>query len=222
MQRFFDILFSGIAIIILSPILIIIMTVLLLTGEHKVFYFQKRIGKCGKPFYLFKFVTMVTNAEKMGLGDITVRNDIRVLPVGKVLRITKLNELPQLLNIFLGHMSVIGPRPLLEDGYNCYSAQVKNMIDQVLPGLSGIGSIVFRDEEEILSLVDDPKYFLDTVISSYKGELEVWYVKNRCIVLYFKLIILTAVSVINSKSNLYRRWLKNLPPIPDALKQYIY
>ena len=183
MQRFFDILFSGVAIVILSPILTIITIVLLFTGEHKVLYFQRRIGKYGKPFYLFKFVTMVTNAEKMGLGDITVRNDVRVLPVGKVLRITKLNELPQLLNIFLGHMSVIGPRPLLESGYNCYSPEVKNMIDQVLPGLSGIGSIVFRDEEKILTLVDDPKYFLNTVISAYKGELEVWYVRNRSIIL---------------------------------------
>lgn len=222
MQRFFDILFSSFAIIILSPILLVIIIVLLLTGEHKVFYLQKRIGKYGRPFYLFKFTTMITDAEKMGLGDITVRNDARVLPVGKILRITKLNELPQLLNIFIGNMSVIGPRPLLESGYNCYSLSVKNMINQVSPGLSGIGSIVFRDEEEILTLVDDPKYFLDNVISSYKGELEVWYVKNRCIGLYFKLIILTVISVFNSKSNLYRRWLKDLPPIPDMLKQYIY
>ena len=107
MIRFFDILFSGIALLILSPLLVPVSIILRLTGEGEVFFLQERIGKGGKKFKLFKFATMLKNSPNIGTGTVTMRNDPRVLPVGKLLRKTKINELPQLLNIFIGDMSVI-------------------------------------------------------------------------------------------------------------------
>ena len=116
MKRFFDIVLSGLAILCLSPLLIPVVIILKLTGEHYIFYTQERIGLGGKPFGLLKFATMLKNSPNMGAGDITTHNDPRVLPFGRILRKTKINELPQLFNIFLGDMSIIGPRPLTEIG----------------------------------------------------------------------------------------------------------
>ena len=112
MERFFDILFSGIAILILSPLFIVVILILRFTGEGEIFFLQDRIGKGGNKFKLFKFVTMIKNSPDMGTGTITIKNDPRILPFGKFLRKTKINELPQLLNIFFGDMCIIGPRPL--------------------------------------------------------------------------------------------------------------
>ena len=111
MIRFFDILFSGLAIIILFPFMLPIMIGLKLTGEHDIFYCQERVGKGGKIFKVLKFATMMRNSENMPGGVLTQKNDPRILPMGKFLRKTKINELPQLINIFIGQMSVIGPRP---------------------------------------------------------------------------------------------------------------
>ena len=114
MTRFFDILFSGLAIIILFPFMIPIMIGLKLTGEHDIFYGQPRIGKHGKEFKVLKFATMLKNSPNMAGGLFTSENDPRILPMGKFLRKTKINELPQLLNIFVGQMSVIGFRPTVK------------------------------------------------------------------------------------------------------------
>ena len=112
LARFFDIFLSSLAITALSPLLIPVMLVLALTGEGKIFFRQERIGKGMKAFKLLKFATMLENSPNMGSGTITTKNDPRILPVGRLLRKTKINELPQLINIFLGDMSIIGPRPL--------------------------------------------------------------------------------------------------------------
>ena len=217
MQRFFDILFSGIAIIILSPLLLITMIILKCTGEHEVFYLQTRMGKGGKPFGIIKFATMLKNSMNMGAGGVTVRNDPRILPVGRVLRKTKINELPQLFNIFIGQMSIVGWRPLVVSSYELYSDEVKSYISTVSPGLSGVGSIIFRDEEKYYQDLLDPMEFYNRVILPYKGQVEIWYVQHKSIVLYFKIIILTVISVINPKSNLYLKWFKGLPERPAEL-----
>ena len=115
-KRFFDIIFSLIAFIILLPVFIPIVILLLLTGEHEVLFKQERVGYKNKMFGIFKFATMLKNSPNMGLGDVTVRKDTRITPVGKFLRQSKLNELPQLLNILLGDMSFVGPRPLMKTG----------------------------------------------------------------------------------------------------------
>ena len=112
MERFFDIFFSGLALLVLSPLFIILILILRFSGEGEIFFLQERIGKDNKPFMLFKFATMLKNSPHIGTGTITVKNDPRVLPIGKFLRKSKINELPQLINIFKGDMSSIGPRPL--------------------------------------------------------------------------------------------------------------
>ncbi len=221
MTRFFDILFSGIAIVVLLPFMIPIMIGLKLTGEHDIFYKQERIGKGGKPFGVLKFATMLRNSPNMAGGFLTQKNDPRILPMGKFLRKTKINELPQLVNIFIGQMSVIGPRPQAKSHYDLYSDEVKAAIDTVAPGLSGLGSVAFRDEEDMLNAVTDRNLFHDTVIAPYKGALEEWFVKHRSLNVYFKLIWLTILAVLKPSSKAWRKAFKDLPPVPSELEQYI-
>src|SRR5690606_26719993 len=113
---FFDIVFSFLALLLLSPLLIPIILLLKFTGEGEVFYLQKRMGFRNKEFYIWKFATMLKNSPNMGSGDVTTRNDPRVTPMGKFLRMSKINELPQLINILKGDMSFVGPRPLMRAG----------------------------------------------------------------------------------------------------------
>ncbi len=221
MIRFFDILFSGLAIIILFPFMLPIMIGLKLTGEHDIFYCQERVGKGGKIFKVLKFATMMRNSENMPGGVLTQKNDPRILPMGKFLRKTKINELPQLINIFIGQMSVIGPRPQAKRHYDLYSEDVKAAIDTIPPGLSGIGSIVFRDEEDMLNAVEDRDEFHDKIIAPYKGELEIWFTKHRNVINYFKLIFLTVLAVLKPSSNKWKTSFKDLPTVPDELKEYI-
>jgi len=219
MQRFFDILFSGAAITVLSVIFVPIMVLLRFTGEGEVFYLQDRIGRDKKIFKLFKFATMLKNSPNMGTCNITVEGDPRILPMGKFLRKTKINELPQLWNILKGDMSVIGPRPLVPDSFFKYPEEIQEIIGQVRPGLSGIGSIVFRDEEKILSNVtSDRVVFYNDIILPYKGALEEWYVKNRSLKLYFLLIFLTIwVVLFPQKTDITEKLLPDLPKKPEAL-----
>ncbi len=195
MQRLFDIFFSGIALLILFPLLVIIIIILKFTGEGEIFYRQLRIGKNRKKFELLKFVTMLKNSEKFGAGTVTLQNDYRVLPFGKFLRKTKLNEIPQLINIFIGEMSVIGPRPLHKKQFSFYSENDQKIISSVKPGLSGIGSIIFRDEERILHNSKNPTKTYKLKITPIKAKYEKWYVSNKSLFLYFKLIMLTVLVV---------------------------
>ena len=210
-KRLFDIIFSGIAILILSPIFIIIIFILFFTGEGKVFYFQKRVGYLNKEFYMWKFVTMVSNSTKIGSGIYTAKNDNRILPVGKFLRKSKINELLQLINIFIGDMSFVGPRPLIKETYNLYSQSVKNEISQIKPGLTGIGSIIFRDEESLLQKSKIPiNEFYKIKISPIKGMLEVWYRRNYNFILDFKIILVTGIVIFFPFLN-NNIFFKNLP-----------
>ena len=118
MIRFFDLLFSSAAIILLFPLLLPLAFLLLFSGEHKILYRQKRVGLNGVTFNLLKFATMLENSPNLPGGDITSGNDPRVLPLGKFLRKTKLNELPQLINIILGDISLVGPRPLTPNNFS--------------------------------------------------------------------------------------------------------
>ena len=178
-KRLFDIILSSIAIILILPLLILIVIILKSSGEGEVFYFQDRVGYKNKNFKIFKFATMIKNSPNIGNGDVTLRNDPRVTKVGKYLRKTKLNELPQLFNIFLGHISIVGPRPLMRAGFNRYSLNFQNSIYNVRPGLTGIGSIIFRDEERILTESKlSPHECYKRIILPYKGKLEIWYQKN--------------------------------------------
>ena len=210
-KRSLDILLSLTALLILSPILIPICIILLLTGEHEVFYFQTRIGRGGKPFQVWKFATMIKNSANIGTGLITTRNDPRVLPVGRILRKTKINELPQLINILIGDMSIIGPRPLVENGYLAYSEDIRECINQLRPGLSGIGSVIFRDEELYISQANDPVKYYNEKIQPVKGELEKWYFLNKSLYVDFMIIFLTCWVILFKKSKLAYRVFTGLP-----------
>lgn len=221
MTRFFDILFSSIAIIILFPFMLPIMIALKLTGEHDIFYAQDRVGINKKVFKVLKFATMLRNSPNMKGGLITLDHDPRILPMGNFLRKTKINELPQLINIFLGQMSVVGYRPFAVKHYALYPPQVQDTISTIAPGLSGIGSIVFRNEEHILHTREDREDFHDNVITPYKGQLECWYVKNRNLKNYFLIIFCTVLVVLKPQNTSWKKYFKNLPPVPDSLKDYI-
>ena len=211
-KRIFDIILSSLAIILLSPILILIIIILKLTGEGEIFYLQERVGYKTKSFMIYKFATMVKNSPNIGTGDVTLRNDPRVTKVGKFLRESKLNELPQLFNIFMGDISVIGPRPLMRVGFNRYSLNFQNSVYNVKPGLTGIGSIVFRDEERILTESKlSPHECYKEIILPYKGELEIWYQTNCSLFLDSQLIFITAWVIIFPTSKLYEKWFKDLP-----------
>ena len=223
MIRFFDIFFSLLAIIILFPIMIPIMIALKLTGEHYIFYGQERIGKGEKPFKLWKFATMLRNSPNMEGGTFTSKNDPRILPMGNFLRKTKINELPQLINILSGEMSIIGYRPLVKKGYDAYPDEIKASLSKSLPGLSGIGSIVFRSEEQLMQKFDtteERERYYKEVVLPYKGSLEEWYIQHRSVLMYFRLIIMTVEVVLNSKSTSWKK-LKEIPIIPKELEQYI-
>lgn len=217
MQRFFDILFSTIAIVVLSIFLAPLVVLLRFTGEGEILFRQDRVGRGQVNFKLLKFATMLKNSPNVGTGTVTVKSDPRVLPVGKFLRATKINELPQLLNILLGDMSLIGPRPLTRQTFSAYSHEVQNIVSIVRPGLSGVGSIIFRDEEGILNGEDGSLKFYREVIAPYKGSLECWYIKNQSIYLYFVLIILTILAVVNPSSSIAWRLFRGIPAPPSRL-----
>ena len=212
LKRIIDIMLSSIAIILLSPILILIIIILKLTGEGEIFYLQERVGYKTNSFMIYKFATMVKNSPNIGSGDVTLRNDPRVTNAGKFLRASKLNELPQLFNILMGDISVIGPRPLMRAGFNRYSLGFQNSVYNVKPGLTGIGSIVFRDEERILTESElTPHECYKEIILPYKGELEIWYQSNCSLFLDLQLIFMTAWVIFFPTSKLYEKWFEDLP-----------
>ena len=217
MQRLLDIVFSGLALLVLSPLLVPIAIILRLTGEGEVFFIQQRVGRGGGMFGLYKFATMLKDSPNLGTGTVTVKDDPRVLPLGRFLRKTKINELPQLLNIFRGDMSIVGPRPQTQRCFDAFPARSQAEIIKVRPGLSGIGSIVFRDEEELMHEARDPEAFYDDVIMPYKGRLEEWYVANQGLWTYLCCIVLTAWVVLVPTSTVFWRVFRGLPLPPPEL-----
>ena len=212
-KRFFDIIFSLLALIILSPVFIPICIVLKFTGEGESILYTKGLGINQKQFGIFKFATMLKNSENMGSGIYTAKNDNRILPFGHFLRKSKINELPQIYNILLGHISFVGPRPLIERTFQkLYSHQDRIKISSVKPGLTGIGSIVFRNEEEILlNAGEEIEKFYQDYITPYKANLEKWYVNNNSLSTDLIIIFLTAYVIIFKNSDLPWRVFKDLP-----------
>ena len=220
-KRTFDFMVSLIGLAVLAPFLIIIMMILKFSGEREVFYLQERMGLNNKSFYIYKFATMLKNSSNMGNKNLTVRNDPRITKVGKFLRITKINELPQILNVLKGDMSLVGPRPLLEQGFNKYHQKVKDVVCKNKPGITGIGSLIFRDEELLVTtyknLGKNPSEYYKKHIYPYKGSLEEWYYYNKSIRVDFKILFLTFWSLVNRNSQGVYKTLKNLPKKPNSL-----
>jgi len=218
MQRILDVIFAGLGTLFLSPLLLPIAFILKATGEGEVFYIQTRIGKNGSLFGLLKFATMLKESPNIGSGEITIHNDPRVLPLGKFLRKSKINELPQLWNILIGDMSVVGPRPMVPNTYANYPAEAQEILNTVRPGLTGVGSIIFRDEERLLDGRDDPIGFYNENITPYKSDLEIWFVQNNSLWLYIKAIFVTAWVVIFPTSKIADRAFIGIPELPESLK----
>ena len=212
-KRSLDIAVSFVALVILLPFFIPIIIILKFTAEGEVFYFQERIGINNSKFQIFKFATMLKNSLNMGSGSITLQDDFRVTFIGKFLRKTKINELPQIINILKGDMSLVGPRPLVAKTFSAYNDDVQSNIYKVKPGITGIGSILFRDEEAIISAVsdEDPFEFYKRIIAPYKGEVEMWYQKKCSFYLDIQLILMTAWVILFPKTTLYEKWFSNLP-----------
>lgn len=211
-KRLIDILISLITLIILLPLLIPIVIALKLTGEGEIFYLQKRVGYKNKYFDILKFATMLKNSPSMGTGSLTLRNDPRVTTVGKYLRITKINELPQVINVLKGNMTLVGPRPQMKVDFEAFPEYIQEVIYDAKPGITGIGSIIFRDEEEIISNSDlSPRECYVQIIAPYKGELELWYQKNASTYTDLMIIFLTAWAIVSPKSELHFKVFKDLP-----------
>ena len=212
-KRLLDVFVSLTTFIILLPVFLPIIIILRFSAEGEVFYFQERIGFKNSKFKIFKFATMLKNSMNMGDGSITLQNDSRVTKIGSFLRKTKINELPQIINILKGDISLVGPRPLVTRTFKAYNDEVQSKIYNVKPGLTGIGSIVFRDEESIISAIkdEDPHEFYKRVIAPYKGQLEMWYQDHNSFFLDLQLIFMTAWVILFPKSRLYEIWFKDLP-----------
>lgn len=218
-KRLIDFILALITLIILSPFIIPIVIALLFTGEHEIFYFQNRMGHKNSQFKIWKFATMLKNSPKMGTGSLTVRNDPRVLPCGEFLRKTKINELPQIFNVLIGNMAFVGTRPLMEVDFLKFPTCVQSLMYNSKPGITGIGSIVFRDEQKWISNAEGDKHeFYKAHIAPYKGELELWYQKHLSFYTDFMLIFLTVWVIVFPKSQLVYRVFKDLPKRTQQLR----
>jgi lipopolysaccharide/colanic/teichoic acid biosynthesis glycosyltransferase len=217
-KRFFDILASLLALVVLSPLLLPIAIGLKLTGEGYIWYFQERVGFKNKLFNIYKFATMLKDSPNMAGGLITTKKDPRLTPLGGFLRTSKINELPQLINILNGDMSVVGPRPVMQKSFAAYPHEVQQVIYNVKPGLTGIGSIIFRDEEALITVVrdngGDAWDFYQNKIYPFKGEVERWYQHHQGFYTDLMCIFLTAWVIIFPTSDLIYKVFRTLPKRP--------
>jgi len=148
MKRVFDVTVAGLGLVFLSPLFVAIGIAIRVSDPGPIFYRQERIGRHGKPFRIWKFRTMVTNADRVGL-PLTAQNDPRITRIGSSLRASKLDELPQLFNVVLGQMSLVGPRPEVDRYVRCYSDEERAVLD-LRPGLTDVASIRYRNENALL------------------------------------------------------------------------
>ncbi|KXK40730.1 MAG: sugar transferase [Bacteroidetes bacterium OLB9] len=221
-KRSIDFILSLLGILILIPLFIPIMVILRFTAEGEVFYRQERLGYKNQTFSILKFATMIKDSPNIGSKTITVRNDPRITSIGKWLRISKINELPQVYNVLKGEMALVGPRPMLITSFKKYSKDVQEILYKNRPGITGIGSLVFRDEEMLVTAIkekglDPMEYYLNHIYP-YKGVLEKWYFHNISLYTDSVILLLTFNSLFNKNSNLVYKIFKDLPAKPEILK----
>ena len=193
-KRVCDFILSLIGIIVLSPIFIIVSIAIKLDSKGKILFLQKRVGRYGKEFNIYKFRTMVSDAERLG-KQITVGNDNRITKVGAFLRKYKIDELPQLFNVLKGDMSLVGPRPEVPKYVKLYSEEQKKVLN-VRPGITDMASLRYKDENEILGKVDNPEEYYINVIMKDKLKLNLEYIEKSNIFFDLYLIIKTVVKCI--------------------------
>lgn len=224
-KRTADLAVAGVGLVLLSPLLIPIVVGLRLTGEGEVFYKQTRMGYRNGRFGIYKFATMLRDSPNIGTGSITLRDDPRVTPMGGWLRRSKVNELPQILNVLFGEMSLVGPRPLMPVSFEMYDAGVKPIVYQSRPGITGIGSLVYRDEEAMVTAATEsgiePAHFYRTVIYPYKGQVERWYYHHRGFKTDSLILVGTALSLVRGHEDWAARLFPDLPPRPRELTRHL-
>lgn len=194
MKRFFDILFSAWGLLMLAPMFLILCLIIKAEGKGGCFYVQERIGKDGKPFGLYKFRTMRTGAESEGLLTVG-EHDTRITRIGYFLRKYKIDELPQLLNVLKGDMSLVGPRPEVRKYVELYTEAQRKVLS-VRPGITDYASIEYVNENELLSQAEDPDRVYIEKIMPDKIKLNMKYLENYTLKEYFKIIFLTFKSLI--------------------------
>jgi len=220
-KRLFDLTIAVLSLLLLFAPMILVMIILKFTGEGEIFYLQKRLGYLNNEFKIIKFATMVKNSPNIGTGSLTLRGDPRVLPFGNFLRKSKINELPQIFNVIIGNMSIVGPRPQMKVDFDKFPPKKRNEIYKSKPGITGIGSIIFRDEEKWISNFNGDKHeFYKNKIAPYKTDVELWYYKNQSMFVDVKLVILTAWVIIFPNSDFVEKIFKSLPKKPSYLQIY--
>jgi len=195
LKRFFDIIFSFFGLILTLPLLVIIAILIKLDSRGPVFYRGMRIGQFGKTFKIFKFRTMVQNAELLG-GPSTTLDDSRLTKIGKFLRKYKLDELPQLINVLKGEMSLVGPRPEVKMYVNMMAEEERKTILSIKPGMTDLASLWDFREEEVLKGSSDPEKTYMEKIRPKKIQLQLEYVKSRSFLLDLKIIFKTLIRLI--------------------------
>lgn len=194
MIRFFDIIFSIIGLVILSPLFIVLYILIRIESKGGGFYSQERIGKNGKPFKLYKFRSMRIGSDKKGLITIGEK-DNRITKTGIILRKYKLDELPQLWNVFIGDMSLVGPRPEVKKYTDLYTEEQKQVL-QVRPGITDWASIKYVDENKILGESKDPDEAYVNLIMPNKIKLNMVYIQHQTLGEYFKIIFTTFKEIV--------------------------
>lgn len=194
LKRAMDIVISGGALLVIWPVLLLIALAIKIDDPGPVFYRQVRVGKDGKEFRIFKFRTMIVDADKKGL-QITVGKDNRITRMGRLLRKTKLDELAQLINVFVGEMSFVGPRPEVPRYVNLYTPYQRQVL-LVRPGITDYASIAYRNENDMLEGAEDPDRMYIDVIMPDKIELNMKYLREISPLADIRLILSTIVAVI--------------------------
>lgn len=193
-KRIFDVVASGIGLIVISPVLVLISVLIKIDSRGPVFFKQKRVGKNNEIFEIYKFRTMVNDAEKIG-RQITVGNDNRITNIGKFIRKYKIDELPQLINVFRGEMSLVGPRPEVPRYVELYSENQKQIL-LVQPGITDYASIEFRNENDILGKSSNPdKEYIENIMPA-KIKLNLKYINEVSLFTDIKIIIKTVICII--------------------------
>jgi lipopolysaccharide/colanic/teichoic acid biosynthesis glycosyltransferase len=199
-KRLFDLVFSILALVLASPLLIIVAALVFLYDFGSPLYIASRVGRGGRLFRMIKFRSMVVNADRTGVTS-TSATDPRVTPVGQFVRKFKLDELVQLWNVLRGDMSFVGPRPNVPSGVSVYTPLEMRLLD-VVPGITDFASIVFADEGEILRGHADADAAYDQLIRPWKSQLGLFYVDNRALWVDLRLIALTIVAIASRRAAL--------------------
>lgn len=218
MKRLFDIVAAFLGLMIFSPLLLVVSILVWLQDRHSPFYIPIRVGRGEKTYRMIKLRSMVVRADASKV-DSTANNDPRITIIGRTIRRCKFDEIPQLWNVLVGEMSLVGPRPNVSRETDLYTGEEKRLLS-VRPGITDISSIVFADEGSILEGKPDPDLTYNQIIRPYKSRLGLLYIAHRGVMLDLKLILLTLLSAVNRRATLDRisKIVEKLGAPPDLVE----